>query len=175
MNFIWYMFAIQCEGFRNQPSNSTSLYSDNALHLLVLVAGMLYWGLQVMWCLHFQFGVAFWRALKTSILNTDTDALVCCFTFVLLRWTYSRLSSTRKVELIPPLKIMGFFPAHLTQSSSESLLYHSLLTGVCKFHLTFTLHGSFRNKFGVGAIFETVWKAARYTYYDLIPCTGAKQ
>ena len=32
---------------KNQPSNSTSC-SDNALHLLVLVVGILYWGLQVM-------------------------------------------------------------------------------------------------------------------------------
>ena len=31
---------------KNQPSNSTSC-SDNALHLLVLVAGIFYWGLQV--------------------------------------------------------------------------------------------------------------------------------
>ena len=32
--------------FKNQPSNSTSC-SDNALHLLILVAGRLYWGLQL--------------------------------------------------------------------------------------------------------------------------------
>ena len=31
---------------KNQPSNSTSC-SDNAIHLLVLVANILYWGLQV--------------------------------------------------------------------------------------------------------------------------------
>ena len=40
------MFLVQCEEFKNQPSNSTSC-SDNALCLLVLVTCILYWGFQV--------------------------------------------------------------------------------------------------------------------------------
>ena len=57
---------------KNQPSNSTSC-SDNALHLLVLVMGILYWGLQVtssfsIWgCILkgcFERGI-FWRAKST--------------------------------------------------------------------------------------------------------------
>jgi hypothetical protein len=59
---------------KNQPSNSTSC-SDNALHLLVLVAGRVYWGLQVtslfsIWCYvlkgYFERSI-FWRA--KSCLN----------------------------------------------------------------------------------------------------------
>ena len=74
---------------KNQPSNSTSC-SDNALCLLVLVVGRLYWGLQVTSSNPFRFGVAFWkvilrevyfegphdrvwRALKTPILNIDPN------------------------------------------------------------------------------------------------------
>ena len=68
---------------KNQPSNSTSS-GDNAVRLLVLVAGILYWGLQVMSSLSirgcvlkgcFERGI-FWRAKvtfgrvsKTSNLN----------------------------------------------------------------------------------------------------------
>ena len=79
---------------KNQPSNSTSC-SDNALSLLVLVAGRADYIEDFKWRLHFEFGVAFWRvvlrevyfespshvwrALKTSILNTDA---------VLLKWEY---------------------------------------------------------------------------------------
>jgi hypothetical protein len=67
---------------KNQQSNFIFCI-DNALRLLVLVSGILYWGLQV--TSSFQFGVAFWRvvlrevyfegpnriwrALKISILN----------------------------------------------------------------------------------------------------------
>ena len=69
---------------KNEPSNSTSC-SHNALHLLVLVAGILYWGLQLtssfsIWgcvlksylieVLYFEGPNHLWRALKTSILNT---------------------------------------------------------------------------------------------------------
>ena len=43
---------------KNQPSNSIAC-SDNALCLLVLVAGKLHRRLQV--CLHFQFGVMLWE------------------------------------------------------------------------------------------------------------------
>ena len=67
---------------KNWPSDSTS-YSDNALRLLVLVVGKVYWGLQVtssfsIWgcilkgcferCI-FEGPNRVWRALKTSILN----------------------------------------------------------------------------------------------------------
>ena len=37
---------VQCEGIENQPSDFASC-SDNGVHLLVLVAGMLYRGLQL--------------------------------------------------------------------------------------------------------------------------------
>ena len=66
----------------NQATNSASCV-DNALCLLVLVSGKVYWGFK--WRLHFQYGVAFrrvllgevyfegpnhiWRALNTSLLN----------------------------------------------------------------------------------------------------------
>ena len=44
----FYMIHVSSTMWRikNQPSNSTSC-SDNALHLLVLMMGILYWGLQV--------------------------------------------------------------------------------------------------------------------------------
>ena len=42
----WYMFSIQCEESRVNHFYSTSC-SGNALRLLVLVAGILHWGLQV--------------------------------------------------------------------------------------------------------------------------------
>ena len=72
----------------NQPSSSTSC-SDDALRLLVLVAGRSYWGLQVLssfcdlglriedsfWERYILKGqIVFWRALKTLFLN------IGCFT-----------------------------------------------------------------------------------------------
>jgi hypothetical protein len=81
---IWYMFPGIMWEIKNQPSNSTSC-SDNALRLLVLVAGRLYWGLQVtspfsIWgcvvkgcfergMLSFEGPNHVWRALKTSIFR----------------------------------------------------------------------------------------------------------
>ena len=40
-----FLYSIM-RGIKNQPYDSSS-YSDNALRLLVLVAGISYWGLQV--------------------------------------------------------------------------------------------------------------------------------
>ena len=45
MNYVVHVSSTMWE-IKNQPSNSTS-FSDNALHLLLLVAGILYRGLQV--------------------------------------------------------------------------------------------------------------------------------
>ena len=45
MNYVVHVSSTMWR-IKNQPSNSTSC-SDNALRLLVLVAGKLYWGLQV--------------------------------------------------------------------------------------------------------------------------------
>ena len=65
---IRYMFPVQCEELKNQPSNFTSC-SDNTLRLMVPLAGRLYWGLQVtssfsIWgCVlkgYFERGI-FWR------------------------------------------------------------------------------------------------------------------
>ena len=79
------MFSIQCEERRSNHLIPL-LVVTIALRLLVLVTGILYWGLQVI--SSFQFRIAFWRvilrevhfegpnrvwrALKTSILNTDS-------------------------------------------------------------------------------------------------------
>ena len=69
---------------KNQPSNSTSC-SENGLRLLVLVAGQLYWGLQVLssfssWdCVlksYFERGV-FWRA-KSRLKALKTFNLGHC-------------------------------------------------------------------------------------------------
>ena len=80
---MWYMFQVQCEESRsNHLSHSTSCI-DNALCLLVLVLGRVYWGLQVtssfsIWnCVlrvglrkvYFEGPLRIWRTLKTSILN----------------------------------------------------------------------------------------------------------
>ena len=46
MNYVVHVSSTMWR-IKNQPSNSTSC-SDNALHSLVLVAGILYWGLHVM-------------------------------------------------------------------------------------------------------------------------------
>ena len=45
MKYMVHVFSTMWRS-KDEPSNSTS-YSDNALHMLVLVAGRLYWGLQV--------------------------------------------------------------------------------------------------------------------------------
>ena len=55
MNYMIHVFSKMWR-IKNQPSNSTS-YSDNALRLLVLVAGRLYWGLK--WHLSFNWGLRF--------------------------------------------------------------------------------------------------------------------
>ena len=83
MNYMVHVFGTMWR-IKNQPSNFTPC-SDNALHLLVLVAGILYWGLQMtssfsIWgCILkgcFERDI-FWRAelrlkdIETSILNTD--------------------------------------------------------------------------------------------------------
>ena len=138
------------------------------------------------WCLPFQFGVAFWRVvLREHWRVFEGHWRLQSWTLIPMPWfVVSHLSCWGELIVVcpRPKKWNWFLHWKLWAFSCTSdavilrfLLYHSLLTGACKFHLTFTLHGSFRNEFGVGAIFETVWKAARYTYYDLIPCIGAKQ
>ena len=42
---MWYVISVHCEELR---INHITPLLDNAFHLLVLVAGRLYWGLQVM-------------------------------------------------------------------------------------------------------------------------------
>ena len=87
MNYMVHVSSIMWR-IKKQPSNFT-FCSDNALRLLVLVVGKLYWGLQVMssfsnWGCglkgYFGRGIFWranrgpnrvWRALKTSILNID--------------------------------------------------------------------------------------------------------
>ena len=97
---------------KNQPSNSTSC-SDNALHLWVLVAGRLYWGLQVTSYIFnlvcdlkgcFERGIfegpnRIWRALKASILNTDPIGhMLTSFGFALHIWgVFSTIESSKMI------------------------------------------------------------------------------
>ena len=52
---------------KNQPSNSTSSCSDNALHLLGSCDGQIKLIEDFKWCLHFQSGVAFWKAILRDV------------------------------------------------------------------------------------------------------------
>ena len=86
--YIWYMFSIQCEELTCQ------VHLTPRLVVTMPYACWFLWQVDYAedfkWCLHFQFGVAFWRALlravnfeapnrvwralKTSILNTAIGA-----------------------------------------------------------------------------------------------------
>ena len=85
-----HMVHVSCIMWRikNQPSNSTSC-SDNALRLLVLMAGTLNWGLQVMssfsiWgCVlkgYFERGI-FWRA-KLHLKGIEDFNLEHCYPLI---------------------------------------------------------------------------------------------
>ena len=97
MNYVVHVSSTMWR-IKNQPSNYTT-YSDNALHLLVLVTGRLYWGLQVtssfsIWgctvkgC--FEVGV-FWRA-KSRLQDFEDFNLEHCqcskgLSFAVLYWS----------------------------------------------------------------------------------------
>jgi hypothetical protein len=97
---IWYMFLMQCKELRIDHL-PLLLCIDNALNLLVLVAGKLYWGLQVKssfsirgWGLKgcFERGI-FWRA-KSHLKGIEDFNLQHC-----IRCQASRLRSMFRFAL----------------------------------------------------------------------------
>ena len=98
---------------KNQPSNFTSC-SDNALRLLVLVAGKLYWGLQVMssfsiWgCVLkgcFERGI-FWRpksrlkGIEDFIFEHCNQACICICIYEAFKATVACIKTYYKFSLI---------------------------------------------------------------------------
>jgi hypothetical protein len=85
MNYMVHVSSTMSR-IKNQPSNSAS-WDDNALCLLVLVAGKLYWRLQVTpsfssWgCVlkgYFERGIIFWRA-ESRLKGIEDFNLEHCF------------------------------------------------------------------------------------------------
>ena len=76
-------------------SCSSTTCSDNALRLLVLVAGKLYVE-DFKWRLHFQFRVAFWRVVLTEAYFEGPDRVwsLLCFRFTALQLNSQLVGAT---------------------------------------------------------------------------------